>query len=56
MSIVEKFMNMEYGPALEDSREAVAWLELHKRRLGHFIGGAWQAPISGGRFKNIRDV
>jgi aldehyde dehydrogenase (NAD+) len=51
MSIVEKFIGMEYGPALEDSREAVAWLELHKRRLGHFIGGAWREPIDGGHFE-----
>jgi aldehyde dehydrogenase (NAD+) len=47
MSVIDKFVGMEYGPALEDSREAVAWLELHKRRMQHFIGGAWQAPSNG---------
>jgi aldehyde dehydrogenase (NAD+) len=47
MSVIDKFVGMEYGPALEDSREAVAWLELHKRRTQHFIGGAWQAPSDG---------
>jgi aldehyde dehydrogenase (NAD+) len=50
MSIVEKFMSMEYGPAPEDPREAVAWLERHGRRLGHFIGGGWQAPVEGQYF------
>jgi aldehyde dehydrogenase (NAD+) len=50
MSIVEKFMSMEYGPAPEDPREAVAWLERHRRRLGHFIGGGWQAPVEGQYF------
>jgi aldehyde dehydrogenase (NAD+) len=45
MSIVEKFMSMEYGPAPEDPREAVVWLERHGRRLGHFIDGGWQAPV-----------
>jgi aldehyde dehydrogenase (NAD+) len=50
MSIVEKFMSMEYGPAPEDPREAVVWLERHGRRLGHFIGGAWQAPAEGKYF------
>jgi aldehyde dehydrogenase (NAD+) len=45
MSIVEKFMSMEYGPASEDPREAAAWLERHGRRFGHFIGGGWQAPM-----------
>jgi aldehyde dehydrogenase (NAD+) len=50
MSIVEKFIGMEYGPAPEDPREAVAWLDLHKRRIGHFIGGDWQAPLEGRYF------
>lgn len=47
MSIVEKFMTMEYGPAPEDPRETLAWLDRHQRRFGHFIGGEWQAPATG---------
>ncbi len=27
MSILEKFVTMDYGPAPEDPREALAWLE-----------------------------
>ena len=50
MSIVEKFITMEYGPAPEDPREALAWLERHARRFGHFINGAWQAPAAGTYF------
>jgi aldehyde dehydrogenase (NAD+) len=50
MSIVEKFMSMEYGPAPEDPREAVVWLERHARQLGHFIGGGWRAPVEGRYF------
>src|SRR6202047_4140960 len=50
MGIVEKFMSMEYGPAPEDPREAVVWLERHGRRLGHYIAGAWQAPVGGQYF------
>src|ERR1035438_4016966 len=50
MSLVEKFVSMEYGPAPEDPREAVVWLERHGRRLGHFIGGAWVAPVDGQYF------
>ncbi len=46
MSIVEKFMTMEYGPAPEDPREALAWLDRHGRRFGHFINGASQAPAA----------
>src|SRR5213082_245647 len=51
MSIVEKFMTMEYGPAPEDPREDVAWLDLHERRFGHFINGNWQAPAAGTSFE-----
>jgi len=50
MSIVEKFMTMEYGPAPEDPREALAWLDRHDRRFGHFINGTWQAPVAGAYF------
>jgi aldehyde dehydrogenase (NAD+) len=51
MSIVEKFMTMEYGPAPEDPREALAWLDRHQRRFGHFIGGEWHAPVAGTYFE-----
>jgi aldehyde dehydrogenase (NAD+) len=44
MSIAEKFLTMEYGPAPEDPKEALAWLDRHQRRFGHFIDGTWQAP------------
>src|SRR5271155_4705420 len=50
MSIVEKFVTMDYGPAPEDPREAFAWLDRHSRRFGHFIGGAWQAPLDANYF------
>jgi aldehyde dehydrogenase (NAD+) len=51
MSIVEKFMTMEYGPAPEDPREALAWLDRHQRRFGHFINGEWLAPAAGTYFE-----
>jgi aldehyde dehydrogenase (NAD+) len=50
MSIVEKFMTMDYGPAPEDPREALAWLDRSGRRFGHFINGAWQPPADGEYF------
>ena len=53
MSIVEKFVTMEYGPAPEDSKEAGAWLERHGRRFAHFINGAWQAPVAGEYFATL---
>ncbi len=53
MSIAEKFVSMEYGPAPEDSKDAVAWLGRHGHRLQHFIGGAWQAPTAGEYFDTV---
>ena len=53
MSVMEKFRTMEYGPAPEDPQESLAWLDRHKRRFGHFIGGAWRAPVEGGYFESI---
>jgi aldehyde dehydrogenase (NAD+) len=47
MSIAEKFVSMEYGPAPEDPKEAQAWLDRHGRRFGHFIGGEWREPVEG---------
>jgi len=47
MSIAEKFLTMEYGPAPEDPKEALLWLDRHGRRFGHFIDGAWREPLEG---------
>src|SRR6202045_852380 len=51
MSIAEKFVAMEYGPAPEDSKDVLAWLDHHKRRFGHFIQGAWVKPSAGEYFE-----
>jgi len=53
MSIAEKFVSMEYGPAPEDAKEAVAWLDRHGKKFGLFIGGDWQAPSAGEYFDTI---
>ncbi|HKH98519.1 MAG TPA: aldehyde dehydrogenase family protein [Candidatus Sulfotelmatobacter sp.] len=53
MSIADKFVSMEYGPAPEDPRESIAWLERHGRRFGMFIGGTWQAPAASGYFDTL---
>jgi aldehyde dehydrogenase (NAD+) len=51
MSVVEKFKTMEYGPAPEDPKESLVWLDRHQRRFGHFINGAWQPPLAGQYFE-----
>jgi aldehyde dehydrogenase (NAD+) len=50
MSIAEKFVTMEYGPAPEDPKEAQAWLQRHGHHFGHFITGTWQTPVAGEYF------
>jgi aldehyde dehydrogenase (NAD+) len=51
MSVIEKFGTMEYGPAPEDAKESLLWLDASKRRFGHFIGGEWRAPVDGKYFE-----
>ena len=53
MSIAEQFVKMEYGPAPEDSKEALSWLDRHQRRLSHFIGGEWCDPAKGEFFDTV---
>ncbi len=53
MSIAEKFVSMEYGPAPEDSKEATNWMERHGSRFQHFIDGKWQAPAAGEYFDTV---
>src|SRR5271157_57058 len=51
MSVIEKFKTMQYGPAPEDPKESLQWLDRHNRRFGHFIGGVWKAPAEGSYFE-----
>jgi len=51
MSVVEKFRTMEYGPAPEDPKESLVWLDRHNRKFGHFVDGAWRAPAEGKYFE-----
>ena len=53
MSIAEKFLTMEYGPAPEDPKESQSWLNRHGRRFAHFINGAWQPPVAGEYFDTV---
>ena len=51
MSVIEKFGTMEYGPAPEDAKESLLWLDASKRRFGHFIAGELRAPVDGKYFE-----
>jgi len=53
MTIAEKFVTMDYGPALEEPKEALSWLGHHSRQFGHFIHGKWTAPADGKYFDSF---
>ena len=53
MSIAEKFVSMEYGPAPEDPKDALGWLDRYGRRFQHFVDGKWNAPAAGGYFDTL---
>ena len=44
---------MEYGPAPESDKPALAWIAQHEASFGHFIGGAWTKPAKSARFDVI---
>ena len=43
-TVAEIFKTMEYGPAPESDKEALAWLGKHNGTFGHYIGGKWTRP------------
>jgi len=43
-TVAEIFKTMEYGPAPESDKEALAWLGKHDGTFGHYVGGAWTRP------------
>lgn len=50
-TVAEIFETMEYGPALEEDTVANAWLDAHRRRFDHYVGGRWVAPSDGEYFE-----
>ncbi len=42
--IAEIFTSLDYGPAPEGADVALAWLNAHENRFGHFIDGKWTKP------------
>ena len=40
-TIREAFDSMAWGAAPESAKTAEAWLEKHRRRFGHYVGGEW---------------
>ncbi|HEV7346398.1 MAG TPA: aldehyde dehydrogenase family protein [Devosia sp.] len=42
--IAQIFDSLDYGPAPEAPDQALAWLDAHGRKFGHFIDGKWTPP------------
>ena len=43
-TVAEIFESLDYGPAPESDKDALAWLGRHERVFGHYIGGRWTEP------------
>ena len=52
-TLPQLFETMEYGPAPESDKPALAWLEQHGASFGHFINGGWTAPKRAAQFDVI---
>ena len=52
-TVSEIFATMDYGPAPESDKPALAWLEHHGRSFGHFIKGGWTKPGKSAQFEVI---
>lgn len=46
-TVADVFKSMEYGPALENTDAANAWMDSHKRKFSLFINGEFVKPKSG---------
>ena len=44
MTVSEIFETMDYGTAPESAAESLAWINRHKGKFGHFIGGKFTKP------------
>ena len=51
-SIKNILETMDYGPAPESEKHALAWLAEHGSKLGHFIGGAFVKPARNDYFES----
>jgi len=52
-TLPEIFESMEYGPAPESDKPALAWLEAHGASFGHHVNGAWTKAANGAQFDVI---
>ena len=46
MEVSTLFESMDYGPAPENSKPAMEWINQRKAKFGLFIDGKWQTPVS----------
>jgi aldehyde dehydrogenase (NAD+) len=52
-TLPEIFESMEYGPAPESDKAALAWLDRHGASFGHFVNGGWTKPAKSAQFEVI---
>ncbi|HEY4659168.1 MAG TPA: hypothetical protein VIH11_06645, partial [Gemmatimonadaceae bacterium] len=47
------FESMEYGPAPESDKRALAWIAEYGASFGHHVNGAWTKPAKRAQFDVI---
>ncbi|MCG8464285.1 MAG: aldehyde dehydrogenase family protein, partial [Xanthomonadales bacterium] len=44
MDLIEKYQQLDYGPAPENASKVHTWLSEHEQKFNHFINGQWHEP------------
>ena len=44
--VIKNFYNIQYGPALEDNKEVLKWINQLPKPNQHFINGEWVKSLS----------
>src|SRR5918998_3933374 len=52
-TVSEIFQSMEWGPAPESDKPALAWLARYNHTFGHYLGGRFTEPVDGTLFDVI---
>src|SRR3712207_7985158 len=52
-TVSEIFHSMDWGPAPESDRSALAWLAKYNHTFGHYVGGRFTEPVDGALFDAV---
>src|SRR3712207_8011187 len=52
-TVSQIFQSMDWGPAPESDKAALAWLARYNHTFGHYLGGRFTEPVEGALFDVI---